>query len=110
MANAVKAAGDKAQYDVYVKRLLSQKLILANILVRTIDEFKGMQPEDAVYYIEGEPKVGVVPVEPGLTNEEKADGAVQAQTGRTDTAGLTKARKPGEIGQRIIGLMNGRVI
>lgn len=82
MANAVKAAGDKAQYDVYVKRLLSQKLILANILVRTIDEFKGMQPEDAVSYIEGEPKVGVVPVEPGLTNEEKADGAVQAQTGR----------------------------
>ena len=26
MANAVKAAGDKAQYDVYVKRLLSQKM------------------------------------------------------------------------------------
>lgn len=104
MANAVKAAGDKAQYDVYVKRLLSQKLILANILVRTIDEFKGMQPEDAVSYIEGEPQVGVVPVEPGLTNAEKAEDAVQAQTGRMDTAGPAKAGKSGETGQRIIGL------
>lgn len=67
---------------MYVKRLLSQKLILANILVRTIDEFKGKQPEDAVSYIEGEPQAGVVPVEPGLTNAEKKDDAVQAQTGR----------------------------
>ncbi len=74
MANAVNAAGDKAQYDVRVKRLLAQKSILAHILVRTIDEFKGMQPEDVVSYIEGEPKIGIVPVEPGLTNAENKAG------------------------------------
>ncbi len=74
MANAVNAAGDKAQYDVRVKRLLAQKSILAHILVRTIDEFKGMRPEDVVSYIEGEPKIGVVPVEPGLTNAENKEG------------------------------------
>ena len=35
IANAVNAAGDKAQYDTRVKRLLAQKSILAHILVKT---------------------------------------------------------------------------
>jgi hypothetical protein len=68
--NAVRAADDKAQYDERAKRLLSQKHILAHILVKTVDEFKGMNPKDVVPYIEGEPKVGIVPLEPGLTNKE----------------------------------------
>lgn len=68
ITNAVVAAGDKAQYDTYAKRLLAEKIILAHILVKTVEEFKGMKPEDVVPYIEGEPKVGIVPVEPGLTN------------------------------------------
>ena len=71
IANAVNAAGDKAQYDTRVKRVLAQKNILAHILVKTVDEFMGMNPEEVVKYIEGEPKVGIVPVEPGLTNVEK---------------------------------------
>lgn len=54
-----------------LKRILAQKNILAHILVKTVDEFKGMKPEDVVTYIEGEPKVGIVPVEPGLSNIEK---------------------------------------
>ena len=66
IANAVNAAGDKAQYDTRVKRLLAQKSILAHILVKTVDEFKGMKPEDVVKYIEGEPSISVVPVEPEL--------------------------------------------
>lgn len=64
IANAVNAAGDKAQYDTRVKRLLAQKSILAHILVKIVDEFKGMKPEDVVKYIEGEPSISVVPVEP----------------------------------------------
>jgi hypothetical protein len=71
ITNAVKAADDKAQYDERAKRLLSQKHILAHILVKTVDEFKGMNPKDVVPYIEGEPKVGIVPLEPGLTNKEE---------------------------------------
>ena len=82
ITNAVNAAGDKAQYDARVKRILAQKNILAHILVKTVDEFKGMKPEDVVKYIEGEPKVGIVPVEPGLSNIEKT----------------------GATGQRIVGL------
>ena len=81
IANAVNAAGDKAQYDTRVKRLLAQKSILAHILVKTVAEFKGMKPEDVVKYIEGEPSISVVPVEPGLANMEKTDAAGQRIVG-----------------------------
>ncbi len=64
-----------AQYDEKAKRLLGNKIILAHILVKTVDEFKGMNPKDVVSYIEGEPFISVVPVEPGLTNaEQEKDG------------------------------------
>ena len=81
IANAVNAAGDKAQYDTRVKRLLAQKSILAHILVKTVDEFKGMKPEDVVKYIEGVPSISVVPVEPGLANMEKTDATGQRIVG-----------------------------
>ena len=81
IANAVNGAGDKAQYDTRVKRLLAQKSILAHILVKTVDEFKGMKPEDVVKYIEGEPSISVVPVEPGLANMEKTDATGQRIVG-----------------------------
>lgn len=68
ITNAVNAANDRAQYDERAKRLLGHKSILAHILVDTVEEFKGMNPRDVVKYIEGEPMIGVVPTEPGLTN------------------------------------------
>ena len=79
--NAVNIAGDKAQYDARVKRILGEKHILAHILEKTVDEFKGMNPSDIVTYIEGEPKIGIVPVEPGLTNVEKTDESGQRVKG-----------------------------
>ena len=79
--NAVNSAGDKAQYDENAKRLLGNKSILAHILAKTVDEFKGMKPEDIVTYIEGEPKIGIVPIEPGLTNVEKTDESGQRLKG-----------------------------
>lgn len=73
--NAIEAADIKAQYDDRAKRLLSNKNILAYLLVKTIDEFRDMDPKDVVPYIEGDPYVGVVPVDPGLTNiETEKDG------------------------------------
>lgn len=69
--HAVNASDTSAQYDEKAKRLLGNKFILAHILVKTIDEFRGMEPKDVVSYIEGEPFIGTVPVEPGLTNKEK---------------------------------------
>ena len=71
--NAVNSAGDKAQYDENAKRLLGNKSILAHILASTVEEFKGINPKDVEGCIEGEPCIGSVPVEPGLTNI-KQDG------------------------------------
>lgn len=81
ITNAVSAARDKVQYDTRVKRILAQKHILAHILVKTVDEFKDMKPEDVVKYIEGEPIIGIVPVEPGLTNVERTDATGQRIVG-----------------------------
>ncbi len=81
IANAVSAARDKVKYDTRVKRILAQKHILAHILVKTVDEFKDMKPEDVVKYIEGEPIIGIVPVEPGLTNVERTDATGQRIVG-----------------------------
>ncbi len=67
--NAIKAADREAQYDDCAKRLLGQKIILAHILAKTVDEFKGMDPKEVVPFIEGKPYINSVPVEPGLTNK-----------------------------------------
>ena len=74
MKNAIIAANDRAQYDERAKRLLGHKSILAHILVATVEEFKGMNPKDVIKYIEGEPKIGTVPTEPGLTNRNIDSG------------------------------------
>ena len=66
--NAVNSAGDKAQYDENAKRLLGNKSILAHILTSTVEEFRDIDPADVEGYIEGEPCISSVPVEPGLTN------------------------------------------
>ena len=77
LSNAMVAAGDKAQYDIRAKRLLAQKSILARILLKTVEAFNGMSPEDVADCIEGEPVIGMVPIEPGSTNACRADGSVQ---------------------------------
>jgi len=67
------ATYQKAQYDACAKRLLGQKIILAHILMRVVDEFKGMDAETVASLIEGEPYISQVPVELGLTNKEMVD-------------------------------------
>ncbi len=71
--NAVTATDQDAQYDERAKRLLGHKYILAYILIKTVSEFKGMAPKDVITYIEGEPYISTVPVEPGLTNAIKEE-------------------------------------
>ena len=82
--NAVNAADMEAQYDEKVKRLLSNKMILAHILVKTVDEFQGMQPEEVVPYIEKEPFIATVPVEPGLTNVAEGKRIIGINTENTE--------------------------
>ncbi|MCM1240253.1 MAG: hypothetical protein NC331_12850, partial [Lachnospiraceae bacterium] len=88
--NAVSAADEDAQYDDKAKRLLGNKIILAHILVKTVDEFKGMKPEDVVSYIEGEPFISVVPVEPGLTNVAKEENGQRIVGLNTENAEINE--------------------
>ena len=68
-----KATDQKAQYDASAKRLLGQKIILAHILIRVVEEFKDMDADTVASLIEGEPYISQIPVEPGLTNKDMVD-------------------------------------
>lgn len=68
LKSAVMAIDRDAQYDNSAKRLIAHKIILARILVKTVEEFKGMDPLEVAALIEGLPYISAVPVEPGLTN------------------------------------------
>ena len=80
LKNALDATDQKAQYDASAKRLLSEKHILSHILVRTVDEFKGMNPNDVIEKIESEPYISSVPIEPGQTNKAEGDRVVGLNT------------------------------
>lgn len=68
LKSAVMATDRDAQYDNSAKRLIAHKIILARILVKTVEEFKWMDPLEVAALIEGLPYISAVPVEPGLTN------------------------------------------
>ena len=68
LKNAVLATDIDAQYDNSAKRLIAHKIVLARILVKAVEEFKGMDPMEVAALIEGIPYISAVPVEPGLTN------------------------------------------
>ena len=68
LKSAVMATDRDAQYDNSAKRLIAHKIILARILVKTVEEFKGMDPLEVAALIEGLPYISAVPVEPGLMN------------------------------------------
>lgn len=69
LKNTVLSTDIKAQYDECAKKLLGHKIVLANILVKSVEEFQGMRPEEVVHLIEGEPLISKVPIESGLTNK-----------------------------------------
>lgn len=87
----IQASDKESQYDEKAKKLLGHKIILAYILVNTVDEFRGMNPKEVVKYIEGEPYISVVPIDPGATNtkENKED---------------YKSIKDTEVTEQVIGL------
>ena len=80
----------EAQYDAAAKCLLGEKIILAHILIRTIDEFKGMTADEVVLLIEGEPYIGQVPVEPGATNQKIEYGSTRITGMNTENAEMNE--------------------
>ena len=68
LSTAIKVTDVNAQYDQCAKKLLAHKRVLAHILVKTVKEFRGMKVDDVIPLIEGEPLIGKVYVNPGVTN------------------------------------------
>ena len=62
LKNAVLATDRDAQYDNSAKRLIAHKIILARILIKTVEKFKGMDPLEVAALIEGIPYISTVPV------------------------------------------------
>ena len=51
---ALETAGCKAQYDGHVKKLLSFRQVISQILARTLTEYEGCTPQEAAHWIEPE--------------------------------------------------------
>ena len=68
LSTAIKVTDVNAQYDQCAKKLLAHKRVLAHILVKTVKEFRGMKVDEVIPLIEGEPLIGKVYVNPGVTN------------------------------------------
>lgn len=68
ISHKINITAQKAAYDTYVKKLLSEKIILAHILASVVTEFNGMTPEDIIPLIEGQPDIENVSIIPGETS------------------------------------------
>lgn len=64
----------KIQYDEQCKKVLGDKNILSWILQRTVREYAGMNREEIMKCIEGEPEIGSRRVNPGETNASQITG------------------------------------
>lgn len=87
LKQAVYSSDKESEYDEHAKRLLSHKIILAHILLNTVSEFSGMNPEQVVPLIEEPPKISTVPVEPGETNYRKIMPVI---TGNNTESSITR--------------------
>ena len=75
LTNSLDNAKNKAKYDAQVKKILSDKRILAWILKHSVEEFRETSIEQAMACIEGEPEIATVPVAPGSRKPEAISGA-----------------------------------
>ncbi|MCD8121140.1 MAG: Rpn family recombination-promoting nuclease/putative transposase [Clostridiales bacterium] len=72
LKNLLAALGDEStQYDTIAKDILARRSVLSHILAATVDELKGIPPEEIEDLIDGKIYVGNVPAEPGLTNKAR---------------------------------------
>ena len=81
---------------------------MAYILVKVIDEFRGMKPQEVVQYIEGDVLINKVPVDPGFTNNrtksrEKADTEAEGAD-LSDELNFSQVEVISSQGTRVAGL------
>ena len=66
-------ADSRIQYDENVKKILSNKIILAWILKYAVYEFQNETVDDIIKLIEGDPEISAIPIHPG-SNVQKIAG------------------------------------
>ena len=69
LSHQLEISGNNVQYDTEVKKVLSNKIILAWILKYSTEEFKEATLEEIKEAIEGTPEISTIPVYPGKTAE-----------------------------------------
>lgn len=82
ISQVIASNNNKDQYDAEVKKILSDKTILAWIMKYSMEEFKDYTIEEARECIEGTPEIATIKVRPGYTpeaingmsNEDKVPG------------------------------------
>ena len=74
IAGKIDITDKKAEYDENVKWLLSEKIILAHILIYAVKEYKGMNTKEVVSLIEGTPQISETMVNPGESNATEIVG------------------------------------
>ena len=75
LSRALASADQKAQYDAYVKEILSDREILARILKGVADEFRDYEVKEILPCIDT-PFVAEIPVAPGLTGKALTEKAL----------------------------------
>ena len=67
LGETVIASPDNMKLDETVKKILGEKSVLSWILSSSVEEFRGMKPEEVVSYL-GDISIGRLPIMPGSTN------------------------------------------
>ena len=93
LSRELSIANEKVQYDTQCKRVLSQKIILAWIIQRTVKEFERMTVDEIIPCSEGTPEVSAVCVNPGETNRNTKDEEKIAVTEAEKITGMTNEDK-----------------
>jgi len=73
-------AGTKAKYDESVKKILSDKIILAWILKYTVSEFQAYSIEEIIPCIEVRPEISTIPVNPGEVKQGNPEAVIGIHT------------------------------
>ena len=75
LAKNISAAGRKSSYDAACKRLLANKIILAWIMKSCLVEYKDCDVKEiAECYIEGEPQISSITVNPDESRTDYRNG------------------------------------
>ena len=82
---ALETAGLKVQYDGHVKKLLSFRQVISQILTRTLTEYEGCTPQEAAHWIEPEAVPG------DSTEENSSEPEENPVIGKAEVS-----EKPGE--------------